>query len=252
MKYDSVTDYYFIAETILFQINANDKLKQVYSLTYGEGLFLSTVDGFWEFNDDETVLIFNEWDETIAVFISPVSYKIEELSKDKLVLLKEEDATQKIYIPKRETSLYKGNSVKLSEKVELLTSIFWMLDPNDTLNLITTTKAKNITRNAADIELNDVKAFADFLSETLKLRIDGTDKSKLAYSRTIGEGLFSSSVTGYWEFNADETAIILKECDKEAGAEKAPVTYIIEELTRDKLVLLKEGGACINVYFPIK
>ncbi len=142
------------------------------------------------------------------------------------------------------------NAVKLSEKGKLLTSISWKLDANATLKG-TTDKVKDTTGITADIELkDDVKAFADFLAETVVFGIDENDKSKLSYSRTIGEGLFSSSTLGFWEFNADETAIIMKEWDKEKSAEKAPVTYKIQELTKEKLVLLKEGDASPNIYFP--
>ena len=145
-----------------------------------------------------------------------------------------------------------GEKVKLSEKGELLTSINWKLDANATLKG-TTDLIKDTTGITADIELkDDVKAFADFLSETVVFAIDTKDPSKLAYSRTIGEGFLSTSVVGYWEFNADESTIIMKEWDKEAGKEKDPVTYKIVELSKDKLVLQKEGDASPNIYFPKK
>jgi hypothetical protein len=145
-----------------------------------------------------------------------------------------------------------GKKAELTEKGELLTSISWKLDPNATLKG-STDAIEDTTGITADIELKgDVKAFADFVAETVVFGVDTKDPSKLSYSRTIGEGLLSSSVLGYWEFNADETAIIMKEWDSQAGKEKAPVTYTIVELSPEKLVLQKEGDASPNIYFPKK
>jgi hypothetical protein len=143
-----------------------------------------------------------------------------------------------------------GEKVTLSEKGDLLCSIAWKLDPNATLKG-TTDAIEDTTGIVANIELkDDVKAFADFIAETVQFYIDKNDK--LAYSRTIGEGFLSSKVLGFWEFNADESAVILREWDDQAGAEKAPVTYEIVELTKEKLVLQKEGDASPNIYFPKK
>lgn len=113
-----------------------------------------------------------------------------------------------------------GKKVELSEKGKLLTSINWKLDPNATLKG-TTDAIEDTTGITANIELKgDVKAFADFVAETLVFGIDSKDPSKLSYSRTIGEGFLSSSVLGYWEFNADETSVIMKEWDSQAGKER--------------------------------
>jgi len=145
-----------------------------------------------------------------------------------------------------------GAEVQLSEKGELLTSIDWKLDPNATLKG-STDAIEDTTGITADIELKgDVKAIADFVSETLVLGVDSKDASRLSYSKTYGEGFLSTSVLGYWEFNADETAVIMKEWDNQAGKEKAPVTYTIVELSKEKLVLQKEGDASPNIYFPKK
>lgn len=145
-----------------------------------------------------------------------------------------------------------GKKAQLSEKGQLLTSIQWKLDPNATLKG-TTDKVKDTTGITADIQLQgDVKKFADFVAETLAFAIDAKDPSKLSYSRTIGEGFLSSSVLGYWEFNPDESAIIMREWDSQAGKEKDPVTYTIVELSPEKLVLQKEGDASPNIYFPKK
>lgn len=143
-----------------------------------------------------------------------------------------------------------GEAVKLSEKGELITSIAWKLDPNATLKG-TTDVIKDSTSIIADIELkDDVKAFADFLAETLQLGIDKKDKSRLSYSQTYGEGFLSTSVLGYWKFNEDESAIIMSEWDNAAGKEKEPVTYNIVELSREKLVLQKEGDISPKIYLP--
>jgi hypothetical protein len=145
-----------------------------------------------------------------------------------------------------------GEKVKLSPKGELLTSIKWKLDPSATLKGATDV-LKDSTNIVADIKLEkDVKAFADFVAETLQFGIDKKDPSKLAFSRTIGEGFLSASVPGYWNFNQDESAVVMREWDSQAGKEKEPVTYKIVELTKDKLVLQKEGDAAPNIYFPKK
>jgi len=143
-----------------------------------------------------------------------------------------------------------GEKAKLTEKGQLLSSIAWKLDPNATLKG-TTDSIKDTTGIIANIELkDDVKAIADFVAETLQFAIDSKDESKLSYSRTYGEGFLSTSIVGYWSFNEDETAVILKEWDNAASKEKDPVTYKIIELSREKLVLQKEGDMAPNIYFP--
>jgi hypothetical protein len=145
-----------------------------------------------------------------------------------------------------------GPKAKLTPKGELLSSIAWKLDPSATLN-DATDAIKDTTGIIANIKLEkDVKAFADFVAETVQFGIDEKDHSKLSYSRTIGEGFLSTSIVGFWSFNADESAVILREWDSQAGKEKEPVTYKIIELSKDKLVLQKEGDAGANIYFPKK
>jgi hypothetical protein len=145
-----------------------------------------------------------------------------------------------------------SEKAKLSVKGELLTSTEWKLDPNATLKG-TTDDIKDTTGVTANIELKgDVKKIAEFLSETLYFGIDESDKSKLSYSRKIGEGFFSSKVVGFWVFSADEKSVILKEWDETAGKEKEPVEYEIVELSKEKLVLLRKGDASPNIYFPKK
>ncbi len=150
------------------------------------------------------------------------------------------------------TSCGGGKKVELSEKGKLLTSISWKLDPNATLKG-TTDKVEDSTSIKANIELKgDVAKIANFIAETVVFGTDKKDASKLSYSRTIGEGFLSSSVLGFWNFNADETAVILREWDDQTGKEKTPVTYTIVELSQEKLVLQKEGDASPNIYFPKK
>jgi hypothetical protein len=143
-----------------------------------------------------------------------------------------------------------GEKAKLTEKGQLLSSIAWKLDPNATLKG-TTDSIKDTTGITANIELkDDVKKIADFIAETVQFGIDSKDPSKLSYSRTYGEGFLSTSIVGYWSFNEDESAVILREWDNAAGKEKDPVTYKIVELSREKLVLQKEGDLAPNIYFP--
>ena len=145
-----------------------------------------------------------------------------------------------------------GAKAKLTPKGELLTSITWKLDPSATLK-DATDAIKDSTSIIADIKLEkDVKALADFAAETLQFGIDKKDPSKLSYSKTYGEGFLSTSIVGYWSFNEDESAVIQREWDSQAGKEKDPVIYKIVELTKDKLVLQKEGDAGANIYFPKK
>ena len=145
-----------------------------------------------------------------------------------------------------------GKKAELSEKGTLLTSITWKLDPSATLKGVTD-ELKDTTGITADIKLEgDVAKLANFAAETLKLGPDENDPSKLSYSKTYGEGFLSTSVVGYWNFNEDESALIMREWDKEAGIEKEPATYKIVELTAEKLVLQKEGDSAPNIYFPKK
>lgn len=144
----------------------------------------------------------------------------------------------------------KKKEVKLSKKGELLTSIAWKLDANATLKG-TTDVIEDSTSLIANIELKkDVKKIADFLAETVVFAIDAEDKSKLVYSRTIGEGLFSTSSTGYWKFNEDETEIIMWAWNEQTGKRNPPVTYKIIELSEEKFAMQKTGDASPNIYFP--
>ncbi|MCD4791955.1 MAG: hypothetical protein K8R54_01885 [Bacteroidales bacterium] len=139
--------------------------------------------------------------------------------------------------------------VKLSEKGKLLTSVTWKYDTNASIKG-TTDDIEDTTGISADVVLkDDVKSFADFLTGTLKFAIDFNDPSKLSYERKYGKGIFSTSDLGYWNFNEDETAIIMREWDKNAGKELAPVTKQIIELKKDRLVMKDEDGT-EHFYIP--
>lgn len=141
-----------------------------------------------------------------------------------------------------------GGEVKVSEKGQMLIDHSWKLQIQDVINEATG-NVKDETGVNADIKLDgDVADFANFLAETITFARDNSDKTKLAYERKIGEGLFSSSVVGWWELSEDEKYIIMKEWDSNAGAEKAGVKYEIKELTNEKLVILKEGYQTPNIY----
>lgn len=135
-----------------------------------------------------------------------------------------------------------NKEVKLSEKGELLTSVTWKYDTNASIKG-TTDVVEDTTGISADIVLkDDVKSIADFFTGTLKFAIDANDPSKLSYERKYGKGIFSTSVLGYWEFNENETAVIMKEWDSNAGEELPPVTNQIIELTKDLLVIKDKDG----------
>ncbi len=135
----------------------------------------------------------------------------------------------------------KKSSITLTEKGKTIIEGKWKYDTNATIK-DATTDLKDTSGVTADIELkDDVKAIGDFLTGTLSFYIDETN-DKLAYERKYGKGILSISVVGYWEFNEDETIVIMKEWDSSAGATKPPVNYTIIELTADKLVMKEEGA----------
>ncbi len=141
----------------------------------------------------------------------------------------------------------KGGKSKATAKMNLLMAHSWKLDPNATIKG-TTDAIKDTTGVTADIQLNgDVGAIADFLAETLVFAVDGKDKTKFSYSRTIGEGLLSVQTLGFWTLSSDESTLILKEWDTQKG-ELPPVNYKIVELTDSKLTLQKDGDATPTFY----
>lgn len=141
----------------------------------------------------------------------------------------------------------KGGGVKTTEKMNMLMANSWKLQINETIKE-TTDNIKDSTGITADIKLDgDVGDFANFIAETLKFGKDNKDKTKLSYSRTIGEGILSSSVLGFWSLSADESTVIMREWDTQKG-ELPPVNYKIVELTADKLVLLKDGDSAPTIY----
>lgn len=144
-----------------------------------------------------------------------------------------------------------GKEGKHSDKENMLMANSWKLDVNGTIKT-TTDSIKDTTGVTADIQLNgDVGAIADFIAETMVFAVDNKDKTKLSYSRTIGEGLLSSKVLGFWNLSEDQNSLILREWDNTKG-ELPGVTYKIVELTADKLVLQKDGDAMPTVYKAVK
>jgi len=141
-----------------------------------------------------------------------------------------------------------GGKAKVSAKGEMLMAKSWKLQVQDVIDNATG-NIQDETGVNSDINLGgDVAKIADFLAETLAFQRDGSDATKLAYSRTIGEGFLSSEVLGWWEMSEDDKYLILKEWDSVNGVEKAPVKYEIVELTADKLVILREGDVTPNIY----
>lgn len=142
----------------------------------------------------------------------------------------------------------KTEEVVISEKAAMLIDKTWTPDLNATIEE-STNALDSATNIVADIELKgDVKGIADFIAGTLRFGKDQSDKTKLSYERKYGQGILSTSVLGYWNLNEDESAIIMREWDSYAGAEKEPVTYKIVELTEKKLALLKDGELTPDIY----
>ena len=125
----------------------------------------------------------------------------------------------------------------------------WKYDVNATTKAFTD-EVDSATGIEADIQFEgDVKTIVDaFTAERFTFDYDSKDPSKLAYELKMGEGLLSTSVVGWWEISADDTELILKEWDSSAGAEKAPKTYTIKELTDEKLVIQEKGAASPKIY----
>jgi hypothetical protein len=141
----------------------------------------------------------------------------------------------------------KKEEAKLSEKGELLCSVTWKYDTNQSLKGATD-QVKDTTGVTADVVLkDDVGAIADFLTGTLRFVID--NRGDLAYERKYGKGLLATSVLGYWNFDEDETHIVMREWDDTEGKEKAPEKKKIIELSKDRLVLQDSDGSQ-HVYVP--
>lgn len=142
-----------------------------------------------------------------------------------------------------------GGKLK-SEKSKLLIKKQWNLDVKATRQLAAE-KAEKTTgiTNLSEIELKgDVGDIANALSKTiLVFGQDQKDKSKLAYSFTYGTGLTTSS-SGFWEWNEDETKIIMKGWDYTANKEKAPVNFTVKELTANKLILVNDETGKEDIY----
>ena len=142
-----------------------------------------------------------------------------------------------------------AEKVTLSEKGELLAKYAWKLQPNETISE-NTGNFEDSTGIEADIVLDgDVGKIADFFAETLVIGVNKKG-TKFSYSRTIGEGFLSSETWGYWNFNDDESEILLRKWNDETNAEDEAVAYKIVEVNDEKLVLENTSNGGINVYFP--
>jgi hypothetical protein len=136
-----------------------------------------------------------------------------------------------------------------SEKYKLLTSVTWKYDTNASIKG-TTDDIKDTSGISADIELkDDVKAIGDFFTGTLRFGEDTKDPSRHAYERKYGKGIFSVTVLGWWEFNADETAVIMREWDDVNQKELPAENKQIVTLTKDRLVL-KDAQGVEHFYIP--
>ena len=142
-----------------------------------------------------------------------------------------------------------GGKLK-SEKSKLLIKKQWNLDVKAT-NKLVAEKAEKTTgiTNLSELELKgDVGDIANAMSKTiLVFGQDQNDKSKLAYSFTYGTVLTTSS-SGFWNWNEDETKIIMTGWDYTANKEKAPVAHTVKELTANKLVLVNDESGKEEIY----
>ncbi len=142
-----------------------------------------------------------------------------------------------------------GGKLK-SEKSKLLIKKQWNLDVKAN-NKLVAEKAEKTTgiTNLAQLELKgDVGDIANAMSKTiLVFGQDQKDKSKLSYSFTYGTGLTTSS-SGFWEWNADETKIIMKGWDYNANKEKPSVAHTVKELTASKLILVNDESGREEIY----
>jgi hypothetical protein len=142
-----------------------------------------------------------------------------------------------------------GGDAKLSEKGEILSSVTWKYDTNASIKG-TTDAIEDTTGITADIELkDDVKAIGDFFTGTLRFGIDSNDPTKLSYERKYGKGIFSVTVLGWWEFNEDETALIMTEWDDVNKKTLEPEKREIVKLTKDQLIL-KDSKGVEHFYIP--
>ena len=131
-----------------------------------------------------------------------------------------------------------NNHKGLSRKGKLLSSVTWKYDSNASIR-----GDENINEDSEGFVLkDDVKKIGDFFTGTLRFGEDKTDPEKLSYERKYGKGFFSVSVQGWWEFNDNETAIIMKEWDDINKKELPSETKQIIKLTKDRLILKDKQG----------
>ena len=66
---------------------------------------------------------------------------------------------------------------------------------------------------------------------------------KIVLENIVTGDVDTKRIIGVWEFNQDETKLIMKERIELTDNFKDPVTYIIIEFTNEKLVIQQEGQA---------
>jgi hypothetical protein len=138
--------------------------------------------------------------------------------------------------------------LKVSDQAQKLMKNAWKYDVNANLKK-GSESTESQTGIKSDVQLQgDVGKMADFAAETLTLGRDGNDPMKLSYKKQVGEGMLSLSVVGWWELEPDDKTLVLKEWDSNAGKEKDPVKYTIDELSNEQLVLVKEGETQKRIY----
>lgn len=89
----------FLTGTLRFAVDVKDKSKLSYERKFGKGIFSTSVLGYWNFNEGETIIIMREWDDAAGKEKPPVNYEIVKLTADQLII-KEEGGAENFYIPK--------------------------------------------------------------------------------------------------------------------------------------------------------
>ncbi len=135
-----------------------------------------------------------------------------------------------------------SSKVKVSDTGKLLMAHNWKLQPNESLDA-SADSLQDGTGIDAHVQLDgDVGDFMDFIAETLSFDYDGKDNTKLAYSSTLGEGIFSIETLGWWTISDDDSELTLMEWDSSAGKAKDGVVYKIKDISDEKLILEDPDG----------
>ncbi len=90
----------FMAETLQFARDKKNPQKLAYSSKIGKGMLSIKTLGYWNLSDDNKTLTLRKWDSNKKQEMTPVDYKIVELSDTKLVLKNKQTGAVKIYFAK--------------------------------------------------------------------------------------------------------------------------------------------------------